>query len=41
LPSTEVDVAPPTDRPPLELLTTIGPHFDQNFLALVIKGGRI
>ena len=34
----KLDVAPPPDRPPPELLTTIGPDFDRHYLELVIKG---
>jgi putative membrane protein len=33
-----LDVVPPPDRPPPELLTTIGPDFDRHYMDLVIKG---
>jgi putative membrane protein len=36
----KLDVAPPADRPPPELLTTIGPDFDRHYMALVIKGNQ-
>ena len=35
-----LDVVPPPDRPPPELLTTIGPDFDRHYMDLVIKGHR-
>lgn len=34
----KLDIAPPPDQPPPELLTTIGPDFDRHYMALVIKG---
>lgn len=33
-----LDIAPPPDQPPPDLLTTIGPDFDRHYMALVIKG---
>jgi putative membrane protein len=32
----QVDIAPPPDQPPPELLTTSGPDFDKHYLGLVI-----
>jgi putative membrane protein len=34
----KLDVMPPPDEPPPELLTTIGPDFDRHYVELVIKG---
>ncbi|HML10393.1 MAG TPA: DUF4142 domain-containing protein, partial [Stellaceae bacterium] len=34
----QLDIAPPPDNPPPELLTTIGPDFDHHYLDLVDKG---
>lgn len=34
----KLDIVPPPDQPPPELLTTIGPDFDRHYIELVIKG---
>ena len=34
----KLEVAPPPDRPPPKLLTTIGPDFDRHYMALLVKG---